>query len=183
MVDRVRAHHVEFWRSVALALVAAVAFSAPATVDAEQPAANPVKISPWPCRVIVKPTLDKAWVNGLQRSPTIRRQCEELAAARAVVELVWGAFDSDVHAKTALEVQDGVVVARVKLPPNGDIIVLLAHELHHVLEKTRGLDVVAESNRPGSGVWKAAGGYETQAAVDVSRQVSSELREARRKKD
>jgi hypothetical protein len=53
--------------------------------------------------------------------------------------------------------------------------VLLAHELQHVIEKARGLDVEAEAKRPDSGVWKAAGGYETQGAVAVSRQVAAEL--------
>ena len=77
---------------------------------------------------------------------------------------------------TAMAVRDGVVVARVKLPPLGDIVVLMAHELQHVIEQTRGLDLRAEANRDGSGVWRAFGGYETQAAVDVSRQVAAELR-------
>ena len=76
----------------------------------------------------------------------------------------------------------GVVAASVKLPPLGDAIVLLAHELQHVIEQTRGLDLAAEADRPGSGVWKAFGGYETQAAVDVSRQVIQELRDNRHRR-
>ena len=114
----------------------------------------------------------------MERSETIRRQCEELAAARAVVVLEWGAMvDSQSHARTVMEVRDGVVVAIVKLPPVGDNIVLMAHELQHVIEQTRGLDLRAEAQRAGSGVWQSFGGYyETQAAVDVSRQVAEELR-------
>ena len=78
-----------------------------------------------------------------------------------------------------MDVHGGVIVATVKLPPLGDTIVLLAHELQHVVEQTRGLDLAAEAGRPGSGVWKAFGGYETQAAVDVTRQVTQELRDNR----
>ena len=74
-----------------------------------------------------------------------------------------------------MAVRGGVVVATVKLPPLGDIIVLMAHELQHVIEQTRGLDFPVEAKRAGSGVWLAFGGYETQAAVDVSRQVAKEL--------
>jgi hypothetical protein len=111
----------------------------------------------------------------MERSETIRRQCEELAAARAVVVLEWGVMDSYTHARTIMEVREGVVVAIVKLPPLGDTVVLMAHELQHVIELTRGLDLRAETKRAGSGVWQAYGGYETQAAVDVSRQVAKEL--------
>ena len=111
----------------------------------------------------------------MERSETIRRQCEELAAARAVVVLEWGAMDSQSHARTGMAVHGGVVVARVKLPPLGDTIVLMAHELQHVIERTRGLDFPVEAKRAGSGVWLTLGGYETQGAVDVSRRVAKEL--------
>ena len=115
---------------------------------------------------------------GMERSETIRRQCEELAAARAVVVLEWGAMtDSQLHARTAMDVRDGVVVAIVQLPPVGDTIMLMAHELQHVIEQTRGLDLRAEAQRAGSGVWQSSGNYyETQAAVDVSRRVAEEMR-------
>jgi hypothetical protein len=72
-------------------------------------------------------------------------------------------------------VRDGVVVATVKLPPLGETIVLMAHELQHVIEKTRGLDFPVEAKRAGSGVGQTLGGYETQGAFDVSRQVAKEL--------
>lgn len=137
---------------------------------------QPAKEAPWACRLIPVPTVRPVVEKGMERSETIRRQCEELAAAQAVVVLAWGVTDSQSRAKTAMEVRAGRVVASVKLPPLGDVIVLMAHELQHVIELTRGLDFQAEANRAGSGVWKALGGYETQAAVDVSRQVAEELR-------
>ena len=93
-------------------------------------------------------TLREAFEQGWERSKTIRGQCEELAAARAVVVLEWVATDSFSHARTGMAVRGGVVVATVRIPPVGDTIVLLAHELQHVIEKTRGLDVEAEAKRP-----------------------------------
>ena len=131
----------------------------------------------WPCRIVAASTLREAFEQGWERSKTIRGQCEELADARAVVALQWVvATDSLSLAKTAMAVRGGVVAATVSIPPVGETIVLLAHELQHVIEKVRGLDVEGEAKRPDSGVWKAPGGYETQGAIAVSRQVAAELR-------
>jgi len=162
--------------SVATVIVSSSTASASAG-GAGQGAQQPGKPSPWPCRLIPASKVRSVIEKGMERSETIRRQCEELAAARAVVVLEWGAMDSLSHARTEMKVRDGVVVARVKLPPFGDNIVLMAHELQHVIEQTRGLDLRAEAERPGSGVWRSFGSYyETQAAVDVSRRVAEELR-------
>jgi hypothetical protein len=76
--------------------------------------------------------------------------------------------------------QDGVVVAYVAVPPVEEAVGYVAHELQHVLERIRGVDFAAESKRPGSGVWRAVGGYETQAAVDAGRQVWREVETARK---
>jgi len=161
--------------SVAAVIVSSPSASASAG-GAAQGAEQPARPSPWACRLMPVSTVRPVVEKGMERSETIRRQCEELAAARAVVVLEWGAMDSQSHARTEMEVRAGVVVARVKLPPLGDIIVLMAHELQHVIEQTRGLDLRAEAKRAGSGVWQSFGSYETQAAVDVSRQVAEELR-------
>jgi hypothetical protein len=134
----------------------------------------------WPCLVVVKPTLDRVVDDGMEGSPTFRRQCEELAAARAVVAMEWGRTDSQSRAISKMDVKDGVVVAVVSIPPVADAIELVAHEFQHVIERTRALDFEAESKRPASGVWRAFGGYETQAAIDAGRQVAREVAEARR---
>jgi hypothetical protein len=148
-----------------------------------QGAEKPARVDPWPCRLITSSTALRSVVEeGMERSETIRRQCEDLAVSRSVLVLEWGAFDSQSHARTQMAVRDGVVVATVRLPPLGDTTVLLAHELQHVIERTRGLDLPAEARRPGSGVWRAFGGYETQGAVDVSRQVARELRDNGRRR-
>jgi hypothetical protein len=166
---------------VGLAVVTAVVITASFTAVLAQSRRDttdkPARISRWPCRVIAQPPIREVMDEGWDRSETIRRQCEELAAARAVVVLEWGSSDSQSHAKTGMAVRAGVVAATVRIPALGDTIVLLAHELQHVIEKTRGFDVETEAARPGSGVWRAFGGYETQAAVDVSRRVAQELRE------
>jgi len=171
--SRVRAVFVPW----SIAVVVAACSSAVASVGAStQGMEKPAKPSPWPCRLIpvasVRPVVEK----GMERSETIRRQCEELAAAQAVVVLEWGVMDSHSHARTAMEIRAGRVVASVKLPPLGDIVVLMAHELQHVIEQTRGLDFRAEAKRAGSGVWQSLESYETQSAIDVSRQVAQELR-------
>lgn len=159
-------------------VVAVIASSSSACASvggAAQGAEMPARASPWPCRLIPASTIRPVVERGMERSETMRRQCEELAAAQAVVVLEWGAMDSQSHARTEMAVRGGVVVATVKLPPLGDTLVLMAHELQHVIEQTRGLDFPVEAKRAGSGVWLAFGGYETQAAVDVSRQVAKEL--------
>ena len=141
---------------------------------------NGAHVPPWPCRLVVRPTLFGVIEDAWKRSPTLRQQCEELAAARAVVKLEWAAMDSQSRAITEMGVHDGVVVARALIPAADEVIELVAHELQHVVEKVRGLDHKAEAGRPRSGVWRAFGGYETQAAIDAGRQVAREVREAKR---
>ena len=165
--------------SVVTVLIAAS--SVAATAQAVPGVAGKPRIDRWPCRVVAAETLREAFETAWERSKTIRGQCEELAAARAVVALEWASTDSMFRARTGITVRGGVVAATVRIPAVGETIVLLAHELQHVVEKTRGLDFEAESQRPQSGVWKAAGGYETLGAVDVTRQVSRELREAKQR--
>jgi hypothetical protein len=79
-----------------------------------------------------------------------------------------------------MEVRDGVVVAWIYIPPVAEAIEHVGHELHHVLEKVGGLDFDAEARRPGSGVWRASGGFETQAAIDTGRQVAPEVQASKR---
>jgi hypothetical protein len=79
-----------------------------------------------------------------------------------------------------MEVRDGVVVAWIYIPPAAEAIEHVGHELQHVLEKVGGLDFEAEARRPGSGVWRASGGFETQAAIAAGRQVGSEVQQSKR---
>lgn len=146
-----------------------------------QASEQPGRVPKWP-NVLVVPSspllevLEDAW----DRSPTFRRQCQELANARAVVTLRWGTVDSQVRAKTVMDRLDGVIVAMVSVPTGSETMELVAHELQHVIERIRGLDHRAEANRPRSGVWKVGSGhgsYETQGAIDAGRRVANELRD------
>ena len=129
-----------------------------------------------PCKLVAMGTLRGAIERGWEQSPTFRRQCEDLAAARAVVKLEWDKPNSLWQARTRMSTVDGVVVAYVTVPPVEEAIGYVAHELQHVLEWIRGLDFEAESKRPGSGVWRAARrDFETQAAIDAGRQVWKEV--------
>lgn len=149
-----------------------------ATAAGTQPGEFRVRVARWPCRLVVKPTLLGVVETGWDRSPTLRRQCEVLAAAGAVVTLEWGpAPDSQVRARAYLDRVAGVVVARIVVPPVPDALELVAHELQHVIEWTSGLDFEAESERAGSGVWRAISGFETTAAIEAGRQVAKELRD------
>jgi hypothetical protein len=160
-----------------LAIASVVAWEISASAGAVgQTGEKRVQVRDWPCRLVVKPTLLGVVDDGWKRSATLRRQCEELAASRAVVVLEWGTTDSQSHARSRMGVQGGVVVATVVVPPVAEAIELVAHELQHVLEKVRGVDFETEAKRSGSGVWRAFGGYETQAAIDAGRQVGRELR-------
>ncbi len=136
----------------------------------------------WPCRVIAEPPLSTLFEKGWEQSETLRGQCEELAALRAVVVLQWGAKDSEAHARAQMGIRDGVVVATLAVPPGAQAIELIAHEFQHVIEMGRGFDFEAEAKRPGSGVYRAFWGFETQAALDAGHQVAKELREARRRR-
>lgn len=129
---------------------------------------------PWPCRVYGLPLVVE---DGWKRSATFREKCEELAAKKAVVLLEWGSMDAQSQALTRMDVSETGVLARVKVPPVSNAAALIAHELQHVLEKSLGLDFKAESKRSGSGVWRAFGGFETQAALDVGARVTKELLE------
>jgi hypothetical protein len=129
----------------------------------------------------VKPTLLDVVADGLERSPTLQRLCHALAEARAVVALQWGTSDSQSRALGRMQVRDGVVVAWIHIPPVPEAIEHVGHELQHVLEKVRGLDFEAEAKRRNSGVWRAFGGFETQAAIDAGRHVAREVRESKRR--
>jgi hypothetical protein len=134
------------------------------------------RVSRLPCRLVVSGALLEAIERGWELSPTFKRQCDDLAAARAVISLAWDPPNAQWHARTRMGTQDGIVVAYVAVPPVDEAVGYVAHELEHVLERIRGLDFAAESKRAGSGVWRAASGdFETQAAIDAGRQVWKEV--------
>jgi len=140
---------------------------------------SPGRVNPWPCPIVVKPTLRGVFEKAYLRSRTLQRQCHDLLAARAVVELEWGiSKDSLVRAHTEMKLtEDGVVVAHISVPPVSEAVQLVAHELEHVIERAQGVDYAAESRRPGSKIWETRGVYETQRAVDAERELARELQD------
>jgi hypothetical protein len=153
------------------------------TVSGAQTADRSARVRKWPNVLVVpSPPLVKVLEHAWDRSPTFRRQCQELANARAVVTVQWGTANSQVRAKTAMDRQDGVMVAMISVPTGSETMELVAHELQHVIERIQGLDHKAEANRPRSGVWKVGpghGSYETRTAIEAGRQVANELRNLR----
>ncbi len=177
---------VRGWRGPHLAAVVSVIVLMSCSVSGwpgslQQSSEQQASLRRWPCRVVVRPTLLGVFEQGWERSPTLQRQCAELAAVGAVVALQWGATESQSRALTHMEVRDGVVVAWIHIPPVREAIEHVGHELQHVLEKVRGLDFETAAKRPGSGVWRAFGGFETQAAIDAGRQVAKEVSDSRRR--
>jgi hypothetical protein len=161
--------------AAALAVTLSVLWFSATTGFATQRNDGRFRVRPWPNLMVVKPTLRSVVEDGWQRSPTFRRLCEDLAAFKAVVLVEWGTTDSQSRAISQMQFHDAIVVANVTIRPVPEAMELVAHELQHVFEKARGMDFELEAKRPGSGVWRAFAGYETQAAIDVGRQVWKEV--------
>lgn len=169
-----------FTSALAVAVVWAIVGSA--SVSFEHQGRPAARIPPWPCRLVVKPPLLRVVEEGWERSPTFRRQCRELADASSVVVLEWREpRDSQSRATTRMgKDSTGVIVAMVYVPSVPLAIELVAHEIEHVLEMTRGQDLAARSRRHDSGVWRAFDGFESRRAIDIGRQVAREVEESRR---
>jgi hypothetical protein len=158
-------------------MVMVASMASDSAISLAQTGEKPAEVRPWPCRLVVKPSLRDVIEAGWERSATLKQQCVELAAARAVVTLEWGKTDSQSHAVARIGRNKDVFVAAVWIPPVSDAVELVAHELEHVLERIRGVDFAAESKKRDSGVWRAFGGFETQGAIDAGRRVKKELGE------
>jgi hypothetical protein len=120
-------------------------------------------------------TLEQLW----HGSPTYRRQCEYLAAQRAIVSLKLDPRPIP-HGHRAFSVlgrlKDGRLVVQSRLGAGrGPLPELIAHELEHALEFAEGIDYrVAVMRRT---AWVSAGGqFETRRADDAGRRAVEELR-------
>ena len=135
--------------------------------------------APRPCRIVVPQPLREIVDDAWRLSATFRRQCHDLAAARAVVVLTLRArFARTAQADTAIGINDaGVVVATVSVPLDERTVELVAHELEHVVERATGTDLAGESRRRDSGIWRTFGGFETQRAIEAGKRVAREVRE------
>jgi hypothetical protein len=133
-----------------------------------------------PCRLLahahLRPLLEQLWT----RSVTFRQQCRRLAGAQALVLLQGASADETVWtAESRIGVLDnGRVVARVRVRTGRESVEVIAHELEHVLERIDGVQLALDALRRGSGTTLAGGAYETRRATDAGRRVAKEVRRA-----
>lgn len=148
--------------------------------------ARPPESSPWPCRLIIPPSLQRVVEAGWEHSPTFRGQCQRLAEAGAIVMLDAFTLPKSRPARAGISIySDGSVVARVTVPLNARTLELVAHELEHVLEQVDGVNLAVEAalsrslmSRSGTAVRLPGGEFETRRAIEAGLRVAAEFRSA-----
>jgi hypothetical protein len=160
--------------AVLFTLVSLAVFHAPAQAQSPpSPDAAPAGSfagAATPPNIRVDPLLAPLVDEVLQKSPTLRRQWQTIAAApRLRVFLTSTAILRETpSARARTEVSRfafGSIRAVVELPSAADITELLPHELEHVLEQLDGLDLAALAQTSSSGVQEIGRGvYETRRA-------------------
>jgi Tol biopolymer transport system component len=127
---------------------------------------------------IFQPALERMW----QLSPTFRRQCRRLSAARQLhVNLLLeelARHPSSYHARASMRHRNGVLVSSdIHLARLDDPVELIAHEIEHVIEQLDQVDLQAHA-RSGT-VWKRDdGAFETRRAIAIGRRVAHEMSDA-----
>jgi len=130
--------------------------------------------------------------SGAERSTTFRRLLEEIASSDVVVYVTldpyagqYGGIQLDGllrWAGTAAETRYVVVWVQPR-QPDDELIVTLAHELHHAVEVARARDVRSQAAlmRLYEGIGRSGnpGRFETEAAQKTAEQVAAELRRFR----
>jgi hypothetical protein len=122
----------------------------------------------------LKPILEDV----LRRSPTFRRQLQQLRRAPRVRMAIsygdlsiWHVLRAE---STMYRYEWGAMKVDTRLYTVRDIVDVIAHELEHVCEQIEGLDVKTLARQRHSGVYNTGGHYETQRAVLTGRQVARE---------
>ena len=97
-----------------------------------------------PMRFHVADYIAPRFLDLLAFSPTFRNQCQRIVDADVRVVVETGApwdFDRQVRAKSVIvrDEQGRVRFVRVKVRPEADLIVVLPHEMEHVLEQLKNL--------------------------------------------
>ena len=115
-----------------------------------------------------------------QDSPTFRRQCLRLRAARTLTVVVRASLPrTDVRATTSIQRRQGDLVrAEVVLFSLKEASELIAHEIEHVIEQLDG--VVLKRDDCGRGVSRDGKIAESCRAVEAGRRVVREVEQARR---
>jgi hypothetical protein len=134
--------------------------------------------------IVIAPLYRSTVVAMLRYSPTFRRQYGRLARTPDLrVEItpsLLGGKSPD-GALTRIVRRDGRIEADVQLGASGDPVVLIAHELEHILEQLDEVDLPLMATRTATGVHLVSGSghFETDRAIAAGHQVASEVRRGR----
>jgi hypothetical protein len=116
----------------------------------------------------------------LQRSPTFRHQCRRLVNPRLGSISITHETLRGARALTEMKMVSGRLTALVRLGTGDNDVELIAHEIEHVIEQLDGVDLRAQSERPGSGVSAGrsdGGSFETVRATRAGVKVLQEFRQ------
>jgi hypothetical protein len=135
-----------------------------------------------PHQIWVSNALHDTVVDMWNRSPTFRRQCRQVAAARAIqVQIRLDPnllHDPNRNAFCDMVSYDtGALIARISVSPFR-LRELIAHEMEHVCERLEGIKVEREARLGHAGFYvmgHVERHYETDRAARVGRQVEAEL--------
>ena len=141
-----------------------------------------------PPNLIVSAPLQQTVESMLRDSSTFRRQCARLTHSPSItvsVEQVIIAAAARSLAVTDFSFdRDGRMFAHVQLGQAPDREEVIAHEFEHIIEQLDGVDLpsLAKQATAGVRVTDHVDRFETERAVAMGRQVSHEIRSARRKR-
>jgi hypothetical protein len=141
-----------------------------------------------PPNLVVAAPLRQVLESMLRDSPTFRRQCARLSHSSLTtisVDQVLIAATAPSRAVTDLSFdRDGRMLAHVQLGQSADPEELIAHEFEHIIEQLDGVDLPSLARRATAGVrlTQDVDRFETERAVAMGRQVTHEIRTARRKR-
>jgi Tol biopolymer transport system component len=132
----------------------------------------------WPQNIEVapplQPVLDRLW----EVSPTFRRQCARIAAARDLTVRVLAEDrprQPSIAARSVFSFRGvSLASAGVFVDPTPDAAQLLAHEFEHILEQLDGVNLVEHAGN--GAVWRSADNhFETQRAAEAGWRAAREL--------
>jgi hypothetical protein len=141
-----------------------------------------------PPNLIVSPLLRPVVESMLRESPTFRRQCARLTNSPLLsvsLEQLVAVRTADARAVTDISFdRDARMTAHVKLGPAAGREELIAHEFEHIIEQLDGVDLrsLAKHGTAGVRFTQDLDRFETDRAVAAGRQVTEEMRMARRKR-
>jgi hypothetical protein len=141
-----------------------------------------------PPNLIVSAALRQTVESMLRDSPTFRRQCARLTdsplLAVSVEHVIMPAAARSQAVTDFSSERAGRMFAHVRIGQTMDREEVIAHEFEHIIEQLDGVDLPALARHGTAGV-RLAGNvdrFETERAVAMGRQVSQEIRAARRKR-